>query len=650
MPAIRPSPRAIPLAALLFGLIALAGLLIYPGTGGEFLFDSKPNLKAMGQNGAVDTWSDVKAFISHKNSPARSLTFLTFLIHDNTWPTDPWAFKYTNLLLHLINGLLVFVLTYKLTPIFLTTQNQIDAASIICTAFWVLQPIHLSTIFLSVQRLVLLATLFLLLGAIAYTAGRLSLNKKNQWRPIALMTFGLFLGGFVGTLSKGIGVLIIPYVLVLEFVLFRPRQILPPKKWATWATVCLAIPGFLFLLYVWFNWSESAAIYASRRDFSVAERLLTEPRVLLDYIYRILTFRLGGSGIYQDDFTISRSLLQPPTTLPAILAVVSAIVGAIVLRRKWTIVSFGVLWFFAGHLLTGTFMHLELYFLHRNYLPSYGLIFSLSVTAVLLFSNTRRSNTQRYAVGVATLFLLSTEATLTAQGAQTWGSPGLYANVAALENPTSIRAQQKATQYWWNRGRPRKALQHLETGIKHNPEAFDLRLQRVYLDCGLRGDQLETRNDLVARAAGADFSFAVFETLQRLIDVANNQTCAVVDYELITSVIEGLLNNQRYTVRDKYEAKLWHLKAKIARAQRDLNKTIHYLEKARELSDDEIFTILQVKDLLSAGLPQAATAKLDAMERRLSNQTIIESILKPSYAKERQILRLRAKAYQAPDE
>ena len=46
------------------------------------------------------------------------------------------------------------------------------------------------------------------------------------------------------------------------------------------------------------------------------------------------------------------------------------------LRTRAPVLAFGILWFFAGHVLESTLLGLEIYFEHRNYLPSIGLIFS----------------------------------------------------------------------------------------------------------------------------------------------------------------------------------------------------------------------------------------------------------------------------------
>ncbi len=61
------------------------------------------------------------------------------------------------------------------------------------------------------------------------------------------------------------------------------------------------------------------------------------------------------------------------------LFILGLILTALVRRKKWPLFAFAVLWFFAGHALESTFLPLEYFFEHRNYLPLLGPIFALVV-------------------------------------------------------------------------------------------------------------------------------------------------------------------------------------------------------------------------------------------------------------------------------
>jgi hypothetical protein len=50
------------------------------------------------------------------------------------------------------------------------------------------------------------------------------------------------------------------------------------------------------------------------RDWTLPERLLSEPRALWRYVSRLALPRAGGGGIYVDDFATSHGWLDPATT------------------------------------------------------------------------------------------------------------------------------------------------------------------------------------------------------------------------------------------------------------------------------------------------------------------------------------------------
>jgi Tfp pilus assembly protein PilF len=105
------------------------------------------------------------------------------------------------------------------------------------------------------------------------------------------------------------------------------------------------------------------------RPFSLTERLLTEPRVVLYYLSQLF-YPVPSRLSIAHDVVISTSLFEPAITLPAILTL-SGIIGlGMFFIRKQPLASFGVLFFFLNHIVESSFIPLELVFEHRNYLPS----------------------------------------------------------------------------------------------------------------------------------------------------------------------------------------------------------------------------------------------------------------------------------------
>ncbi len=73
---------------------------------GDFLFDDFGNLPTLGATGPVDNWPTFWRYLTSgiADPTGRPIALLSFLADAQNWPTDPYPFKRTNLLLHLINA------------------------------------------------------------------------------------------------------------------------------------------------------------------------------------------------------------------------------------------------------------------------------------------------------------------------------------------------------------------------------------------------------------------------------------------------------------------------------------------------------------------------------------------------------------------
>src|SRR5690606_30693523 len=151
--------------------------------------------------------------------------------------------------------------------------------------------------------------------------------------------------------------------------------------------------------------------------------------------------RLSASSLYNDDFAVSRGLLDPLTTAPALLLVLGALTAAIAFRKRWPLAAFGVLWFLAAHALESTVFPVELYFEHRNYVPLVGPAFAVSASVFMARGELR----QPVLAGFAVWLLLA--ATIVHLQANVWGSEAKLATFWHLEHPASLRAQQQYALY-----------------------------------------------------------------------------------------------------------------------------------------------------------------------------------------------------------
>ncbi|MEO7067465.1 MAG: hypothetical protein ABI114_11190 [Rhodanobacter sp.] len=113
------------------------------------------------------------------------------------------------------------------------------------------------------------------------------------------------------------------------------------------------------------------------RDFTLGTRLLSEARIVTDYIGWTLLPMPDALSFYHDDFTISTRLLTPWTTITSIGFLTALLALMFWLRPRRPLAALGIALFFGCQLLTGTILPLELIYEHRNYFASFGLLLAL---------------------------------------------------------------------------------------------------------------------------------------------------------------------------------------------------------------------------------------------------------------------------------
>src|SRR5690606_667347 len=147
------------------GILIGAAILSWPALNGPFLFDDFPNLEHLGVlDGRLDLATLAHYASLYRGEPGRPLSMLSFVINDFDWPSTPWSFKYTNLMLHLLIGVLLFGFARSIASVRLKSAHQAEMAALIAAAAWLLHPMQLSTSMLVVQRMTQLSMLFSILG------------------------------------------------------------------------------------------------------------------------------------------------------------------------------------------------------------------------------------------------------------------------------------------------------------------------------------------------------------------------------------------------------------------------------------------------------------------------------------------------------
>ncbi|HDY98137.1 MAG TPA: tetratricopeptide repeat protein [Pseudomonas sabulinigri] len=476
----------------LFAVVLVTFLCYWPGVAGGFLFDDYSNLKDLGVYGGVIDAETFNSYVFHgwSGPTGRPISLMSFLLDDNTWPSyAPW-FKKTNLYIHVLCGLLLcWSILLLLRNMKTVSENDARWIAVFACAIWLLHPYMVSTTLYVVQRMAQLATFFSLAGIVLYLYARLRL-MLHPMRAYILMSLAVCVCTVLATFSKENGALLPLLILVIEFCL--PSTGKPSWKWRVlflWLpSVAIAVALSRYITFADAPWSN--------RNFNMVERLLTELRIVFDYLLNLFVPRIEGNGLYQDGYVISKSLFDPFSTFFCFLTLLFLFLGAFIIRRKAPIVTLSILFFFAAHTMESTVLGLELYFEHRNYLAALFLFLPLVYYCVILCKRFKL-------LPVLLVAVLAVLASMTWLRAGLWGDSDrlkLYWAQSATESPRAINS---LAAYYIDNKKYEKANEYMELESERLSDSslltIRLLLQKIYgsvaeeQDFSLAGERLKNQ-------------------------------------------------------------------------------------------------------------------------------------------------------------
>jgi Tfp pilus assembly protein PilF len=295
---------------------------------------------------------------------------------------DVFGYHIVNLSIHFLASIFLFLLIFHTLNLPLVKAKygpNSYSIAILATVLWVINPMQTQAVTYIVQRMASMAGMFYVMSMYFYLKGRTSQNKllrithylfcfttailafaskeNAAMLPISIFFFDLFLiqGLTKENIKKNSYVLLVLILIPLAFALIRmgPSVFSPEHLTASYA----------------------------HRGYTLFERLLTQPRVILLYL-SLLFYPMPGRLSISHDIAISYGLLEPLTTILAILFIVLFLGVTLVQSKRWPLPSYCILFFFLNHLIESTIFPLELVFEHRNYIPSMLLFVPVAILIV----------------------------------------------------------------------------------------------------------------------------------------------------------------------------------------------------------------------------------------------------------------------------
>ncbi|MBE1298322.1 MAG: hypothetical protein GJ680_00220 [Alteromonadaceae bacterium] len=353
--------------SVLFCILVLLGVFLAysPSLTAPFYlddFDSIVNNQLIKKDSLGDLWQ------SHYRS--RFLGYASFWSNYQISGGDVFGFRLTNIILHLVNFLLIFWLTFIIFNSLADSKR--DGANsfwesntfwaLVIATLWVFHPLNSQVVIYVVQRLASVASIFMLLSAISYIKAREAKGIKNVtfWALLFVLSVS------IGVFSKQNYFAILIFLFLWE--LYKTNSLWRHKilKFCLAALVgfCFVAPFISELLHSLDTYTRDPGA-TSRANYFYSQQI-----ILWDYVFRFLMpyqLQLNVDAIQYRSFE--------PLVCLAFLSHILVFVAAIRFRKEIPLFFIGIALFYSSHSVESFIIPIkDLAFEHRTYLGNLGLL------------------------------------------------------------------------------------------------------------------------------------------------------------------------------------------------------------------------------------------------------------------------------------
>jgi len=259
--------RFIPIVLLV--LIGLTILIAFPSK--TFILD---DFHVIQQNPYVGDIKFIPYYLDQFFN--RSVFYISLIIDHALWGMNHQAFYISNLLIHIVNSVLFFLIMNHILNVH-RPEERVQWYSFLCAVIFLIHPIQFTTIRQVANRSIMLCTLF-------YFVGILSFLKMRKGRTLKQKTFFgamCFCSYLLSTASKSVGVTL-PIILVLsEIVFFRSAE-KKSKSTLIWIVLSLCLVPILSYILI------HETYIVQNINIPVVHNLLTQAVVLFRYLFLVI--------------------------------------------------------------------------------------------------------------------------------------------------------------------------------------------------------------------------------------------------------------------------------------------------------------------------------------------------------------------------
>ncbi|GFO65403.1 tetratricopeptide repeat protein [Geomonas paludis] len=447
-------------------LVLAVGFAVYSNIiWAPFVFDDQPFLAGNPLIKDFGFFTDPQRVLALPVNPdlknnfmLRPVAYFTFALNYALHGLNVGGYHVVNLLLHLVNALLVYLLVWLTlrTPLLrMEGGEEADQPAerfyylpLAGTLLFVCHPLQTQAVTYVIQRFVPLVALFYIGALVLYVAGRLAAGKASR--------NGLYLASLLASVlamkTKENAFTLPVLILLYEWVFFRGAF--------TAARLLRLVPFALTMAIIPVKLMQLSSMAATAQGGKVAgavnlvnfkqvsswEYLMTQFGVVATYL-RLLLLPVGQNFDY--DYPLQKVFLAPAVLLPlALLLALAGLGGWLLFRSRrdprcapLALVGFGIWWFFITLSVESSVVPIDdLIFEHRAYLPSVGFLVA-AVTGVF-FLLPRRAGapvaTSRPAVAILALLVTASAAAAYARNT-VWETPVSLWRDAVSKSPAKHR-------------------------------------------------------------------------------------------------------------------------------------------------------------------------------------------------------------------
>ena len=477
-----PPPAGVPIWRYLLGLflaVFVAFEIYSPAINGPFLFDDTylPFLAPGFTN--LPLWNWIRG--------VRPALMLTFWANYHLFGLDPYYFHLANVLLHILNSVLAFLIFRRLLGKLETDAWKRTTLSVFAGCLYLFHPLQTESVSYVASRSETLSIFFF------YAAYTLFLYRRSDAIRVLESIAVLVLFGAACLTKEHAAVL--PGLLILTDYYFNPgfgfRGI-----WRNWKLyIPIIAGGAAGVFYILREIRDADSAGFGMKDLPWTHYFFTQCRAIWVYV-RMFLLPYGQN--IDHDFATSRSLLDHGAII-GMAALVAVAVLAWVYRKRFPLASFGYFAFLLLLAPTSSFVPIRDTLVERRvYLPMIGLL----LVAVEFLSRLRFSRVRLVAsLGV----VLMITAGLTWRRNQVWANSINLWKDSVSKAPNRSRPRFQLAYAHYADGRCGDAAREYEIAARLDPPDYRLLLDwGLALDCaGRPGDALGKLEEAARKEATA---------------------------------------------------------------------------------------------------------------------------------------------------